>query len=102
MDSDSKEFDWFDRPGSRKLLWRLLWGACAVSVLAELVFVFGDHRHGHFGIDGWFGFYAALGFVGCAVLILVAKGVGFALKRPETYYGDQDEETLPEDIDESA
>lgn len=102
MEKDSKEFDWFDRPESRKLLWRLLWGACAVSVLAELVFVFGHHRHDYFGIDGRFGFYAALGFVGCAVMILLARVLGFVLKRPESYYGDADEETLPEDVDESA
>jgi membrane protein implicated in regulation of membrane protease activity len=35
------------------------------------------------------GFTAALGFVGCAVLVFVSKGVGKRLlKRPESYYAD--------------
>ena len=32
---------------------------------------------------------------------LAAKGLGFWLKRPEDYYGEPEDETLPEDIDES-
>ncbi len=35
----AKEFDWFDRPKSRRLLWRLLYGACIVSVLLEIPLV---------------------------------------------------------------
>ena len=44
------------------------------------------HRHPHFGFDGFFGFYAILGFVACAALILIAKGIGFVLKKGEDYY----------------
>jgi len=44
-----KENDWFDRPASRRLLWRLLYGACTVSVLLELVLIATHQRHGHFG-----------------------------------------------------
>lgn len=112
-DADSKdgkkEFDWFDRPESRRLLWRLLYGACVLSLLAEIPLIIAHKRHGHFGdhsIDGWWFFYAALGFVGCALMILAAKGCGFLLKKPTDFYGDDsaaaaDQESLPEDIDES-
>lgn len=104
MDPEKKEFDWFDKPESRKFLWRLLIGACVVSVLLEAtLFLGGGHgRHGHFGAkDGWFGFYAVLGFVACMLMIAVAKYGGKLLKKNEDYYGDPEETTLPEDVDES-
>tara|TARA_R110002096_G_scaffold27831_7_gene84630 strand:+ start:1829 stop:2140 length:312 start_codon:yes stop_codon:yes gene_type:complete len=101
MSPEKKEFDWFDRPESRKLLWRLLIGASVVSVLLELTLVFGHGRHDYFGIDGMFGFYALLGFVACTLMILAAKLCGFVLKKPEDFYGDSKEETLPEDIDDA-
>lgn len=92
-----KEFAWFDRPSSRRLLWRLLWGACGLTVIAEL-FV---HRHPYFGIDGIFGFYALLGFGGCTVMIILAKALGMLVKRSENYYNDDGEDNvIPEDIDD--
>jgi len=41
---------------------------------------------GHFGIDGWIGFGAVYGFLSCLVMVLVAKGLGAFLKRPDDYY----------------
>lgn len=98
------EFDWFDRPESRRRLWRLLYAACAVSLLLEIPLILAHRRHGHFGghsADGWWFFYAFLGFIACALMILAAKALGSWLKRPEDYYGEAEENTLPEDIDES-
>ncbi len=78
-----KEFDWFDHPKNRKLLWILLWSVCGLSVVAE----FFIHRHGHFEpVDSWMPFYAVLGFVACALSILIAKVLGFVLKKKEDYY----------------
>ena len=68
-----KENDWFDRPASRRLLWRLLYGACAVSVLLEIVLIATHQRHGHFGEgwpDGWWFFYALLGFIACTLSLI--------------------------------
>lgn len=118
----SKEFDWFDRPKSRRFLWKLLYGACIVSVLLEIPLILSHKRHSHFEshqahadtataaavshvptFDGLWFFYALLGLVGCALMILAAKGLGYVLKRPEGYYVDDSEEkTLPEDIDDAA
>ncbi len=47
------------------------------TVLADLLV---DH-HAYFGLDGTFGFGAWFGFVSCVVLIVVAKGLGWVLKR---------------------
>ncbi|OUW19797.1 MAG: hypothetical protein CBD18_00100 [Opitutales bacterium TMED158] len=97
MSDPKKEFDWFDRPGSRKLLWILLWAVCGLSVIAE-PFV---HRHPHVEeLDWGFGYYMAMGFIGCAAMILLAKGMGFFLKRGEDYYDDNHEDNIiSDDID---
>jgi hypothetical protein len=92
------EFDWFDRPSSRRLLWWLLWISCAATLAAE-PFV---HRHAYFGIDGWFAFYGLLGLIGCAVMILAAKAWGKVVKRDQNYWGeDTEDDVIPEDIDDA-
>jgi hypothetical protein len=82
MDNDKKEFDYFDRPEVIRKLWWLLYATCALTVVLELF----SHRHPHFGFDGFFGFYAILGFVSCAVLILLSKVLALVLKAREDYY----------------
>ena len=54
----------------------------AITVLLQLVI----KVKGYFGADGWLGFGAALGFLSCLAMVLVAKGLGFVLKRDENYY----------------
>jgi hypothetical protein len=97
------ETGWLERRGTRRLLWALLWAACAGTLVAEGVLQWSHLRHGHFGkhsVDAWWGFYAVLGFVGCALMILVAKVLGIWLKRTENYYQEQENQTRPEDNDE--
>ena len=43
---------------------------------------------GYFGVDGWIGFGAAYGFLSCLAMVLVAKGLGYVLKRDENYYAE--------------
>ena len=79
---------YFDQPNVKRKLWILLWSVCAISVFLELFL----HRHGHFGehsIDSYFGFYAILGFVACALCIAVAKVLGLFLKVKPDYYDDE-------------
>jgi len=84
MTTPRKEFDFFDRPKVIRGLWIALFATCGLTVAAELVI----QRHPHFGFDGFFGFYALLGFVSCAVLILFSKLVALFLKTREDYYDD--------------
>ena len=79
---DAKSKDRLERPKTIKTLWILLYSVCGLTVVAE----FFVDRHPHFAIDKYFGFYAGLGFIACAILIIVAKGIGFLLKRKEDYY----------------
>lgn len=80
-DSESK-VDFFGRAENIKKLWISLYGVCGLMVLMDFV----RPTEGHFGFDGFFGFYSLLGFVSCAVLILVSKVAGIFLKVPEDYY----------------
>ncbi len=80
--SEKKEFDFFDRPSVIKKLWIMLYVVCGLTVVCD----FFIDRHGHFGFDSYFGFYAVLGFISCAVLILVSKLLGIFLKVDEDYY----------------
>jgi len=80
---DSKtKTDFFDRAENIKKLWISLYGVCIVLVLVD----FFIPPEAHFGFDGFVGFYSLLGFVSCAVLILLSKVAGFFLKVPENYY----------------
>lgn len=67
---------------AKRVRWIFLCLLCILSLLPELFI----HRHPHFDIDAFFGFYALLGSLSCAGLILVAKFCGLFLKRKENYY----------------
>lgn len=68
----------------------------AVLVLASIaVEIFVPAHHGHGWKTYWWnhvpGFYAALGFVGCWLIVVVSKWLGKVwLQRPENYYGEAD------------
>ena len=72
----------FEKPTTIRALWILLFTVCALTLVPELFI----ERHAYFGIDHFFSFFAILGFIACALLILFAKGLGFLLKKNEDYY----------------
>ncbi|HUF80555.1 MAG TPA: hypothetical protein VMN03_05405 [Burkholderiales bacterium] len=78
---------WLDEPRNVRLLWRIFLGVLAATVLAELAI----ELHPHFEIESLFGFHALYGFLACAAMIGVAKGLGSLLKRPDTHYEARDE-----------
>lgn len=75
---------WLARPDTIRRLWAVFVAVLAALVVADL---FVDH-HPLFGLDGTFGFAAWYGFASCVALVLLAKGLGTVLKRPDTYYND--------------
>jgi hypothetical protein len=86
MNNDNSH--WLTRPATIRKLW---WGfsiVLALTVAAQLFI----YVKGYFGVDGWFGFGALFGFLSCLVMVLVAKALGFVLKRNKDYYaaGDDD------------
>ncbi|MDO8320010.1 hypothetical protein [Rhodoferax sp.] len=74
---------WLDQPRNVKLLWRGFLFVLLLTVLAG----FFVPMHPHFAIESIFGFNAWFGFLVCALMIVVAKGLALLLKRPDTYYG---------------
>ena len=87
MNNLPKDDAWLARPSSIRLLWKVLWGVLALTVAAQLVIKI----KGYFGIDDWFAFGAVYGFLACVAMVLVAKGLGYLLKRDENYYAAEDE-----------
>ncbi len=72
----------FDDP---KVVQRLLLGfyiICAVLLLLDFVL----HRHTEHPWEWLPGFYPLYGFVGCVVLVLIAKWMRIWLMRDEDYY----------------
>ena len=87
MNDSHKDDAWLARPSSIRLLWRVLWAVLTLIVAAQLVI----KVKGYFGIDDWFAFGAVYGFLACVAMVLVAKGLGYLLKRDENYYTAEDE-----------
>ena len=73
---------WLDRPATIKGICYALYAVCAVLFLVDPLL----HRHPHFRIEGWFGFYAWYGWIGCVFLVLAAKQLRRVLMRDEDYY----------------
>lgn len=73
---------WLDRKENVTRLYLGLWVAGIVLLVADLAV----HRHDGVWFAGWFGFYAAYGFVACVALVLTAKALRRVLKRGEDYY----------------
>ena len=76
---------WLARPSTIRLLWWVFAAVLALSVAAEGVF----KVKGYFSLDEWFGFGAAYGFLACLAMVLVAKALGWVLKRKADYYAER-------------
>ena len=75
---------WLTRPATIRKLWIGFSIVLAITVLLQMFI----KVKGYFGIDSLFGFGAVFGFLSCVAMVLVAKVLGVALKRPEDYYDD--------------
>lgn len=82
MNNDEKQLHWLVRPSTIRKLWIAFSIILALVVAAQAVI----YIKGYFGFDAWFGFGAVYGFGSCLIMVLVAKLLGFVLKRPEDYY----------------
>ncbi|HEY9031418.1 MAG TPA: hypothetical protein VIM93_08655 [Kangiella sp.] len=81
QDNTEKQY-LFDNPKNVKRLLYVVYACCIVLVLLDFVI----HRHIYHSWESLFGFYAIYGFVGCVVLVLVAKWMRTFLMRDEDYY----------------
>jgi uncharacterized membrane protein YhaH (DUF805 family) len=84
MPKQDREY-WLDRGENVTRLYRGLW----IVALALFAADFLVRRHEDLTFAEWLGFYAVYGFVACVALVLTAKAMRRALKRPEDYYDDR-------------
>lgn len=83
----SQQKHWLYRPENRRTLWYILIVLLVISIIPELFL----HHHASFeaqgiNLDAKSGFYPWIGFVSCAIMILVAKLLSYVVKRKEDYY----------------
>ena len=92
MNTESKNGDqreyWLDRPANVNKIVYALCAVCGLLLLADFFY----HKHVHFEIESWFGFYGWYGFVSCVGLVLAAKMMRKVVMRPEGYYREDWEE----------
>lgn len=89
---NNEDSGFFYRPEVIKTIINSLYGFCALLVFIDLFATFdiGLHRHMLHPFEKVPGFYAIYGFVGCVVLVLIAKEMRKVLMRKEDYYDDMD------------
>ena len=72
----------FDNPNNIKRVLYSLYGCCVLLFALDFVI----HRHVQHSWENLWGFYPVYGFVGCVILVLVAKWMRTFLMRSEDYY----------------
>jgi len=77
-----KELKIFDNPRNVKILLNIYF----VSLALLLVIGIFVQKHGDFQWEDTLGFYCAYGFLSCVVLVFVAVGLRWLVKRNEDYY----------------
>ena len=70
----------------KKLLWRLYFFFLGVSLILDVWWLYTHAFHYHFAFQYLPQFFALFGLIGCMVLILIAKGMGFFIVVDEDYY----------------
>lgn len=70
----------------RKLFWRLYTIVLVVSLILDFYWLYSHTFHYHFSFQYLPQFFALFGLIGCMLLILIAKGMGFFIVVDEDYY----------------
>ncbi len=79
---------WLVRPATIRRLWQGFVALLVLTLVAER-FV---EAEPHFDVERMIGGYALYGFFACAVLILFARLLAVAIKRPQSYYEEREQE----------
>ncbi|MEQ8427840.1 MAG: hypothetical protein RLT87_01850 [Gammaproteobacteria bacterium] len=74
--------NWFYRKSSIRKLWIGSWVLLALSLIAE----FFVKLHPHFKLEEIIAFHAWFGFLACVGMVIVARLLGFLIRRKDDYY----------------
>ncbi|MEL6287907.1 MAG: hypothetical protein AAFQ35_03925 [Pseudomonadota bacterium] len=90
-----EKLSWVERDRNILRLIRGLGIVCVLLALADFLI----KRKPYFDVEGWYGFYAVLGFVAFSFIVLSTKALKRVIYRPEDYYTSRavDAETHPTD-----
>lgn len=82
-----EEPDWLDHWENVKKVLIAFWSVCGVLLVVDLLSLLGVyHKHAHFAVEDWFGFYAFYGLGACVALVLLAKQLRKLVMRSQDYY----------------
>lgn len=82
MNTEQDKQDFFDKPDNIGKMLKVFYAICILLVLADFIV----HRHIYHDWENIPAFYAVYGFVGCVVLVLIAKAMRKVLMKEEDYY----------------
>jgi len=74
--------DFFDKPENISKMLKVFYGVCILLVVADFMV----HRHIYHSWENIPAFYAVYGFIGCVMLVIVAKAMRKVLMKEEDYY----------------
>lgn len=86
---DDREY-FFDKPRNVTLLMRAFYACCAILVALDFVI----NRYTYHPLENVWAFYPIYGFIGCVVLVIIAKWMRLFLMRDEDYYDKVEEARL--------
>lgn len=88
----------FDNPANVKRVLYVFYSCCIILFVLDFIL----HRHVYHSWEKLWGFYPLYGFVGCVVLVLIAKWMRTFLMRPEDYYDRHKLKSLDDAKEESV
>lgn len=80
--SEQEEKGYFDKPENIQKMLKVFYVLCGLLVIVDFIV----HRHIYHDWENIPAFYAIYGFVGCVVLVVIAKKMRNFLMRGEDYY----------------
>jgi hypothetical protein len=80
----------FDKPRNVKILMQVFYVCCAILVALDFVI----NRYTYHALENIWAFYPIYGFIGCVVLVVIAKWMRTFLMRDEDYYDKFEERRL--------
>lgn len=91
--SEDEKTYFFDRPEVIQWILRGLYGICALLVVIDVFAVLhmGVHRHIEHPLEKIPAYYPLYGFIGCVVLVLIAKEMRKILMRKANYYDERND-----------
>jgi hypothetical protein len=100
MDNNKNKQYLFDNPKNTQRVLYILYACCTLLVLLDFVI----HRHVYHSWENLPAFYPIYGFVGCVVLVIVARWMRTFLMRSEDYYdrGYDKADDSPDDNDSDS